>query len=84
MLVVGPDIEVTAFDEVLKVFDGQVNGQQLSIKGAVLCLGRCKLPGKIGEGAPGVSYPLLQDCAHRGTGSIREDASGRIGSRMYK
>ena len=73
-----------AFDKVLKVFDGQVNGQQLSIKGAVLGLGRCKLPGKIGKGAPGVSYPLLQDCAHCSTGSVRQDASGCIGSRMYK
>ena len=34
------------------MFDSQVNGQQLAVKGAVLLLGRSQLPGKVRKGAP--------------------------------
>ena len=45
--VVSDNVEVTAFHKVVKVFEGQVNGQQLTVEGAVLLLGRSKLPGEV-------------------------------------
>ena len=40
-LVVGVDIEVMAFYDVLEMFDGQVNSQQLTVKCAVTRLCWC-------------------------------------------
>ena len=44
--------DVAAFHKVVEMFDSQVNGQQLAVKGAVLLLGRSQLPGKVRKGAP--------------------------------
>lgn len=43
-LVVGVDAEVMLFNEVLEVLDGQIDGQQLTVEGTVLRLGRCEFP----------------------------------------
>ena len=69
---------VMAFYEVLEVFDGKLNSQQLTVESAVCHLGRCEFSREVGDGTPGVGYPLLQYCTHRSTGSIREDADGGV------
>lgn len=67
-----------AFYEVLEVFDGKLNSQQLTVKSAVCHLGRCEFSREVGDGTPGVAYPLLQYCTHRSTGSVHEDADGGV------
>ena len=62
--VVSDDVEVTAFHKVVEVFEGQVNGQQLTVEGAVLLLGRSKLLRVVRKGAPRVVNPLLKDSTH--------------------
>ena len=62
--VVSDDVEVTAFHKVEQVFKGQVNGQQLTVKGAVLLLRGSKLPGEVLKGTPRVVNLLLKDCTH--------------------
>ena len=62
--VVRDDVEVAAFHKVVEVFDSQVHGQQLAIKGAVLLLCRSQFPGEVGKRAPRVINQLLEDCTH--------------------
>ena len=62
--VVSDDVEVTAFHKVVKVFKSQVNGQQLTVEGAVLLLRGSKLPGEVCKGTPRVVNLLLEDCTH--------------------
>ena len=61
---ISDDVEVTAFHKVVEVFEGQVNGQQLTVEGAVLLLGRSKFPGEVRKGAPRVVNALLKDSTH--------------------
>ena len=63
-LVIRDDVEVAAFHKVVEVFDSQVHGQQLTVKGAVLLLGGSQLPGEVRKGAPHVVDQLLEDCTH--------------------
>ena len=62
--VIHDNVEVTALYKVVKVLDGQIHGQQLTIEGAVLLLGGSKLLGEVRKGAPPVVDPLLENCTH--------------------
>ena len=54
--------KLTAFDKVPKVFDGEVDGQQFTIEGAVLCLCWAELLGEERDGVPSPVNVLLQYC----------------------
>ena len=51
-LVVCCDVELSSFDKVLEVLDGFVDCQELTVKCAVVLLGRTQLPREVGNGAP--------------------------------
>lgn len=48
--------ELTAFDEVSKVFDGKVYSQELPVKGAILCLWWSEFPGEAMGDQPSLMY----------------------------
>ena len=72
--VIRDDVDVAAFHKVVEVFDSQVQGQQLAIKGGVLLLCGSQLPGEVCKRAPCVVNQLLEDCTHSGARGVSEDA----------
>ena len=75
---IGVDQKLSTFNEVSKVFDRQVDGQEFPIKRAVSGLCRLELLGKVGDWTPLISNILLQcysysrirGIAHNGCWSI--------------
>ena len=54
------DRKLSTFNEVSKMFDREVDGQEFSIERAVSGLCRLELLGKVGNWAPLISNILLQ------------------------
>ena len=63
---------MTGLKHVAAVSHGLVDRQELPVVGAICLLRRADLPGKEGEGLPGALRLLLEDSAHAGSGSIRD------------
>ena len=61
---IGVDRKLTTFDEVLKVFDREVDGQEFPIECAVLGLCGLELLGKVDNWTPLISNILLQYCSY--------------------
>ena len=71
--VVGDNVEVTPFHKVVKVFEGQVNGQQVTVEGAVLLLGGNKLREKCTRG-----HHMLSICCWRTAPTAELEASVKM------
>jgi hypothetical protein len=69
--------EVTRFQHVAEMLHGFVDGQQLTVVGAVLLLRRVEFLLKEGEGLPGVLEPSLQHGTHGGRGGVCDECKRR-------
>ena len=78
---IGADVEITAFDEMSKVFDGQVHSEVFTVERAVTSLWWLQRLGKEGDRAPHSLNELLEDCPDSEVGRVSNDArrSGRLG-----
>ena len=76
--------KLAAFDQVPKVSDGEVDGQQFMIKGTVPRLCWAELLGEVSNGAQSTIDVLLQYCSNSTVRSVSHNAGVSIGFGMYQ
>ena len=81
-LVVGQDLEVSAFQERQEVTNGEVHAEELATEGAVALLGRRELPGEEGEWLYRVSDTLMEYASCCCAAGVRAEAEVGVPHRM--
>ena len=73
-LVVSENIKFTPFQEVAKMADGEINGEQLATESTIFSFSRLQTLGQKGNGLPGVIDALLKNSTHGDIRSIDHKA----------